>query len=728
MTNDQMTNILGQLTRWRLVERLIRLTWGGARWIAIVGAVLAFACLTDWLADRYLGSETWRKALKASWIFAPKPSATAEERWFTEHLRLHYAMRIPDNPLVDETPKWLRVVMTGGQLLLAAGLAYVLLIRPWRRTPPIDDLATTAEKAIPEFGHRLVTAVQLNRPTARTKGMSQILIAEVTREAGEIASRHNLLSLVNYSRVALAAAVALPVLAIWGGFAIARPELTFVLLKRQMLLNAEIPRTIHLKNVSQDVWPTGAEVEIRYQVTGEYDNDMVGRLRVEPDGQPEEYYDLKYERDAEDGGAYFVAKLPPSSSDFDFTARLGNGRTRESGRIRFEAPPTTTEIQSWQVLPTFLGTRDGKPNGPRFERQNDGSARGEIVDALPLSDVRIGAIFSKPVKRAILTPIERGDGIREHELPQIQPLGLSEDRMAAEWRFPTTPKMIAYRIDLVDDRGFINAVPIRRNIRMLEDRPPVVEFLPESTRHPDPKNEYEGSLKAKVDFEWGDKWPLAEGGRIMVIYNAKSEQGISRANIRYRVVPRGVSLDAYPKDIQDIQHPRDYPENKVYGKLTLKPITADLKVVGNYVPDLGLFERSWDGLNGLKRAERMKVNVEFYSFPSLVPGVVPAGMEAGGRYMFEVDQLTKLMPDGTTAKLELGDTVELYVEVFDKNPTPGRAPGYTREARRKIVVTADDAFFAIKMRDEQNKRLQDKLRELTADQENVFKRHDEPKK
>src|SRR3954465_3746207 len=116
-----MTNLLGQLKRWRFVERVIRLAWGAGRWVAVVGVVLMAACLTDWLADRYLGSQGWRKVRKATWGFAPSNSASAEERWATEHLRLHYGLRMPSNPIVDETPKWLRYTMTGGQVLLALG-------------------------------------------------------------------------------------------------------------------------------------------------------------------------------------------------------------------------------------------------------------------------------------------------------------------------------------------------------------------------------------------------------------------------------------------------------------------------------------------------------------------------------------------------------------------------------------------------------------------------------
>ena len=746
-----MTHLLGQLKRWRFTEQLVRLAWGGARWGAVVGAVLAAACLTDWAADRYLGSETWRQFLKDTWVFAPAPAPTAEDRWFTEHLRLHYGFRAPAAAVIDDSPKWLRVGMTGGQAALALVLAYYLLVRPWRRTPSVDELAGAAEEAIPEFGHRLVTALQLNRPTARTQGMSQSLIADVTREAGELSARHNLLKLVDYRRLALAALVAGPVLGGWAAYALAKPALAAVLLKRQLLLSVEIPRTIHLQNVSQDVWPTGAEVEIRYKVTGDYPrpwfterlraehgfalappaDGFSGRLRVEPDGQPEESYDLVYDKEVEGepGAAYFVAKLPASSLDFSFTARLDNGRTRAPGRVRFEPPPQLSAdsdaLTAEQWLPKFLGTQ---PNGAPYVRKSDGGVRGEVTDALPQSQILVEAKFNKPVQKARLIPIVR-DGVRERDYPDgpadfHAPRDTGADRKSAVWLFPTTEKTIGYRIELTDDRGFVNSVPIRRNVRMLDDRPPVVTFLPESDRHPDP-TDFGGQGDPKV-YEWGDRIPLAQGGRVMVIYNTRSEQGIGRANIAYRVIPRGVAPDAYPKEVQDIQHPRQDPENKVFNRLPLKPITADLTKVGKFVPDLGLFEKSWAGLS---EPDRDRVNIEFYLWPSPAPDAVPGGLEAGGRYNFEIDGLTKKIPDSTgsfvNAKLEVGDTVELFVEVFDKNPTPGRAPGYTKEARRKIVVTPEDARIATQMRNVEYDRLQNKLRDLAADQGNVFK---EPKK
>ena len=452
--------------------------------------------------DRYAGSQTWRDARKSSWLFAPS------------------------DPLsVGETPFWwFRVPLTAAQLALAAVLGYVLLIRPWVQTPPVDDFAVEAEKAFPAFDHRLVTAIQLNRPRADTRGMSKMLIGEVTREAGEIASRHNLLKLVDYSRLGWAAAVAAPVALLWLAFCAANPALAGILVKRQALFNVEIPRSIQLENVTQDVWPTGSEVTVRFKVTGRYREDMVGVLRLVPEGQPEEFYELKHEELIGTDTSYFVAKLPPMSVDFKFQARLGSGRTKQPGEVRFEFPPQLDEkdgLTAKQILPGYLGRA---PDGAPFVRRDLEGVwkRGEVIDALPGSQILVEARFNKPVKIARLVPIERAivgrlfgikievaevrlfgivvrkppgerifrvrrwNGSYERDLNRLEPFEIENERQAAAWGFPTTPRMIGYRIELEDDRGFKNPVVIRRNIRMWEDRPPLVVFKPESTRNPDP--------------------------------------------------------------------------------------------------------------------------------------------------------------------------------------------------------------------------------------------------
>jgi len=675
-----MNSLIHQLNAWRLRERLVRVAWGGARWFAVVALVLGAACLADWLLDRR-----------------------------------------------GEVPFALRAVVTLSQVTLAAGLGYLLLWRPWAATPPIDDLAFRAEKAIPEFDHRLVTALQLNRPSAKTSGMSKALIAEVTREAGEMAAKHNLTKLIDWSPTLWAAGLALPVLLLWGGFAAANSNLAVILIKRQLLLNAEIPRSVQLENITPEIWPSGSEVEIRFRVTGEWTETMTGRVAVTPEGQPADDYPLEFEKRTGENEATFRAKLPPSSTAFTFTARLADGRTRgEPGRVTFEPPPQVKDVDAWEILPEYLGGRpvvvDGKKGLVRYERIQ---ARGEVVNALPLSDVRVVAKFNKPVKHATLVPIDRGDGNKEADRTRIPADFLAEDGLSAEWEFPTSAKSIGYRIELEDHRGFKSPSPARRGIRMLPDEPPAVQFMKESNRNPD-ANEFDGKGDPRI-YEWD--FPVAfragvpgEGdtGPIQVIYAARSELGVGRANIAYRVIPRGEQAENV--------HPRDDLAGKHYTRLPLSKTSADTSKVGKWIPDLGLFEKSFAGL-GRTDPRRRTTQVEFYALPSPDPDSLPGELEGGGRYNFQTGGLRKKGIDGTESKLEVGDTVELYMEVFDKYATlleakkaggPLRPAGYTREAKRKIVMNEEDAYLLIKARDEAQKKLQDKLRDIADDQRDVF--------
>src|SRR5689334_312993 len=136
-----MRSLTSQLRTWQRREWLYRAAWGFARWFALVAAVLAVACLTDWWLDKYVDMP-----------FAFDRSMSA----------------------VDFVAFALRVAVLALQVGIAAGAAYLLILRP--RTPSVVALAGRAEQAIPEFDHRLVTALQLNRAGAKTKGMSPVLI------------------------------------------------------------------------------------------------------------------------------------------------------------------------------------------------------------------------------------------------------------------------------------------------------------------------------------------------------------------------------------------------------------------------------------------------------------------------------------------------------------------------------------------------------------------------
>src|SRR5207249_1592574 len=255
------------------------------------------------------------------------------------------------------------------------------------------------------------------------------------------------------------------------------------------------------------------------------------------------------------------------SVSFTFKARLQDGRTKTPGEVRFEPPPQVRELEARQLLPEYLGKR---PNGQRYERFQP---RGEVADALPQSDLVIEAQFNKPVVKAWLIPIERGPGVKEVDRERRPADAIAEDGTAAGWRLPTSPKLIAYRIELEDARGFTSPAPARRGVRMLPDAPPVVELLPEFVRDPDPNGpDARGSWE---DYRFD--MPLAPNGRVLVAYTAHSPMGVSRANLRYRVIPKGEQVNRSGDDVKVPQHPRDDPNAETFRRHVLKRVTPDLE-------------------------------------------------------------------------------------------------------------------------------------------------------
>ena len=98
--------------------------------------------------------------------------------------------------------------------------------------------------------------------------------------------------------------------------------------------------------------------------------------------------------------------------------------------------------------------------------------------------------------------------------------------------------------------------------------------------------------------------------------------------------------------------------------MPLSKTAADLTKVGKWVPDLGLFEKSWTGFGRIDPRRASAGGV--FPVPSPDPANLPGELEGGGRYNFQTGGLRKKGIDGSDLKLEIGDTVELYMEVFDK--------------------------------------------------------------
>src|SRR5712692_5350177 len=126
-------SIRNNLAALRRRERLLIFVWGAARWLSIV-LVLLFVCgLVDRLIDRQ-----------------------------------------------RDTPRGVRLGMFFVQVAVSAVAGLIFLLWPQVRRLPDALLALWVEEKIPQFEHRLISAVQLNQPDAQLDGMSPELVAVVT--------------------------------------------------------------------------------------------------------------------------------------------------------------------------------------------------------------------------------------------------------------------------------------------------------------------------------------------------------------------------------------------------------------------------------------------------------------------------------------------------------------------------------------------------------------------
>lgn len=612
-----MEQLVRQLRQWQARERLFRFVWGLSLWLAVVLGGVAVACLIDWTVDRY-----------------------------------------------RDTPMALRILMTFGQLALYAAAGVWLLFR--LRVPSLDVLAGKAEEAHPEFGHRIVTALQLNRPTAKTLGMSPQLIADVTREAGVLSAKHDLRQLAETDRVKKSAYVLLPLVVVAFGLFALNSKLVLALLARQALLPVDVPRSVALANETPKLWPSGDPVRLTFRVTGKWSESSVGTVSVVPQDQPSEQYELRFAERIDDATAKFVADYPPSSVPFTFHARLHDGRTRSEGSVQFEARPVVKEVRAWLQLPAYVDP-DGKR---RYERNQP---QGEVT-ALVGCGLRIEAPVTKPVKAATVVMLGRTAAGAEEPLGQPLPMALDAERTTASVTADIPLKAVAYRVHVVDDNDFANLNPPRRGISVGPDEPPRVNLLPEVLKDP--------TEAGPIDDYEVTGMPLVLGGRVQIGYTARSPLGLDRAFILYRV-----------------------NDSETWTPLPLARTVADPMKLGKFLPELGVFERS--GEYG---------QVEFYPIPSADPESEPPGLEAGGRYNFETAALKKV-EKGKESKLAVGDRVEFHVAVYDRTPAPNRPPGRS-ESRIKAVVTLAQLEDWNRQRDQSRER----LKQLEERQKGVFGR------
>ncbi len=445
------------------------------------------------------------------------------------------------------------------------GAAFVLRILARRLSD--TQVALWVEEKMPALGHRLISAVQLNRRGAATQGMSPAMIAAVTRQAEEQAATTNFAGVADARRLKWTAQLLTPIVLTAALLFLLWPDTVRALLARQMLEDRPIPRSLSIESAgAHQVWPAGEEGVLRFRVRGAVAEHLKGEVRIDSNDAGSERHELVFES-RDEAGATFLARVPPASRDFTYRAWLKDGRTHQPADVHFEPRPIVQRQQAWVQLPAYVGL---KPSGQPFEEAQKGA---DIVYRLAGSVARIAIETQKPIVKAtveVLGPPHAfaemvKPGARAEAVRRSVDLAVQEGGCKAEGTFSFQPGIrpelllplavgvgagcpvclpwaglvlvareeplqteTAYRIVVRDEFGLENSDRPRRGIRTGPVDPPEVALLPETLSS--------GSDNETKEEDEIEGIPLLLGQRVPLSYKCAAVYGLSHARLRYRVI------------------------------------------------------------------------------------------------------------------------------------------------------------------------------------------------
>ncbi|MSQ96702.1 MAG: hypothetical protein EXR98_19410 [Gemmataceae bacterium] len=640
------------LASLRTRERLLTFVWGAACWLAVVLVLLIFACLVDWFIDRS-----------------------------------------------RETPMGVRLALFLLQAFTAAIATFVFLAFPQMRRLPDSILALWVEDKIPQFDHRLISAVQFNQPNADLGGMSTELVGVVTREAEKQAQSLGFAKVADHSRLLWSVGVLAPILLIAAIPVLVWPSTVFALLERQALRDVDVPHSVTLASASEEVWPIGDTIPIRYRVKGKYSADMIGTVSVTPQGTSTAAYKLEFLLEDEQGAIFGVDVLPssvPSSSrTIRYSARIADGRTKYPSELKLVPRPVVSRDKAWILLPAFCDARPNVKEKKRYERPQE---RGDVI-GIPGSAVRVQFEVDNAKHQAwieLLGP-EKSDPNRSEEegpvpekvLQQI-PMEIKKtieffiqdgedstrETVVAEATFDLVPGLTGYRMVVKNEYGFANVPPKRRSLRLVPEEAPQITLLRDT-------------FGRDADFDL-EGLPVLLGESIRIPYVCFGQYGLSRAQVRYRFLKKHESGN-------------EPAEEEEWVRLPLTEVNPDAKA-GAFDPKTGVFEHTGPFKD-----------VPFHAVPSLNSEKFLGRTQGGGRVFLKTNGL--IDSKGKRLQMKSGDQVEYCIEIFSAHREPTASTPFVRSETRVSTVVDDKGLFAWWQQvGDEDKR----LRVLKAKQEGVF--------
>lgn len=623
---------LSKLASLKGKEKRFYVIWGATRWLALALTVLTAAFLIDWTIDK-----------------------------------------------TRDTPMWLRLSLSLLQGLVVAAAGYFWLLRPLVVGPSMIRLARRVEQEIPEFDHRLITAIQLTQKNAQVQGMSPQLIEMVSSESEKIAGKYDFTNLADARRLKWSAALAAwPIALLMFQLVFFGPSLLIVLFQRQLLANVPIPRDMAMATVTKaNPWPAGDEVTVRYDATskkGGLSKELEGTV-LYTNAATGERKEAKLIWDPETeftpDRAIFKAVVPLYSTNFTYRAFLGDTRTAGEDRVVFEARPQITIDKVRIQAPAYIPDRPVvELSGKNITAYEGSRARVRITVQKPITEANLNLYYEVPkakeskdesqyVTRTLAMAIGEPEQV-ESDNGQKETVYPAESDYFDLTIVPDFPLLSNYRVAVKDQHGWESENNPKGNIKITQPELPYVRLLPERFTLP-------GEVSTAEDFFLGNL-PLPIGKPIRVEYYFRSNIG---AREKFQDA-NGVQYPAY-----FVYRINDEPETRL--PLNEVPET----------PESGPYDIMNARFANLEYQRNvLKNRIEFTASSAREPGA-PSRLEGGGRFDFETANLRKKGPNGELQELEIGDHITFSVQVYDRDPAAGRRPGESNFGVKDIRSAAE---------------------------------------
>lgn len=355
----------------------------------------------------------------------------------------------------------MRVAQLASILVMLAGLSWWFVVRPLRVSVRPEHLAVLVERKHPHLHSLLVTAVDfLRRPVG--PHTSPQMVEQVIRQATQDAANVPFRSVLDHRRARRRAALSFCCVGFIGLLGLAAPDTMHLWLRRNVLL----------ENVA---WPQRNRLLVENLTDGKLivprNEDVTVSALVDDGYEPPRQAFIDFINAAGVRGREQMPAISLPQVRFTHTFE----RLAQSQRCRISGGDATTEwfdievVDRPQIKNAVIEVTPPAYTGMDPYRLRAGQTAAEVLTG---SEVRLRIESNKPLVQAML--------VREEASRKVE-VGEAAGRDGTHFDSLIKPATTStYQFLLVDALGLTNrgerVVPVRFNIRLVADKPPVVKM------------------------------------------------------------------------------------------------------------------------------------------------------------------------------------------------------------------------------------------------------------